>query len=256
MDETELAKTELDSAAGEDWSFWRAFAGQELFLLLAEEAAGGALCPRVFDLSEGQMVLVFDREERMAAFSPVPVPYAALPGRVVAQLAAGQGLSLGLNLGSGAASERLLPPEALAWLVETLAVAPMVAAELPELVRPPLLDARALFVVEAAVAAAGFAGEAILAGVVWEGGRQGHLLAFPGLAAADQPRVAQAVAEALALSELEGAALDVAFPAVGARLTESLRRVGRRYRPEPLAEAALRQPKGPGMDPEKPPVLK
>lgn len=258
--EPAMNPTPLDeaSATGEDWAFWRAFVEGDLFLLLTEEAAGEALSPQVFAVSDGALVLAFDTEDRMAAFSPVPVPYAALPGRVVAELAAGQGLGLGLNLGSGAASETVLPVAALAWLVETLAAVPAEPAEdRPARVAPPALPPAAETAVAAAVrAATGLAEEALLAGVVWQDGRQGTLLAFPGVAAADQPALARAVAEALALSGLDAAALDVAFPAVKAELTASLRRVARRYVPQVAAPAPIEEAPGPGLDPARPPILR
>ena len=100
--------------------FYRALADAELFLLLAAEAAGEVLTPRVFDLAEGKVVLAFDSEERLAGFAEGPWPYAALPGRVIAGQMAGQGLALGLNLGSGAASEVILPREAVDWLMAML----------------------------------------------------------------------------------------------------------------------------------------
>ena len=257
MDETLLDMAQAVGEA-EPWAFWRAFADADLFLLLTEEPRGTDLSPQVFDLSDGPMVLAFDREDRMAGFSPLPVPYAALPGRVLAALAAGQGLSVGLNLGSGAASEMVLPPDALQWLLETLdAVPPEEDEGVPLSAFAPKLTGPAQAAVAAAIAgASGLAEEALLAEVVWQGGRRGHLLAFVGVDLRDQPSVARAVAEALALSGLDAAALDVAFPAPGAELTESLRRVGQRHVAErPTPEPA--QPLvGPGMDKARPPRWK
>ncbi len=248
----------MGAGDGEEWAFWRAFAEAELFLMLAEEARDRDLRPQVYAVSEGSMVLVFDREDRLARFAPVPVPYAALPGRVVAQLAAEKGLAVGLNLGSGAVSETVLPAEALVWLVERLAEASAVGVEdRAEAVAAPQLGAVGLAAVEAAMrGAAGLAGEALLAQVRFAGGRQGTLLAFPGVGPGDQPAVARAVAEALALSGLDAAALDVAFPDPGSALADSLRRVGRRYVPQVPATEPEPPPPGPGMDKSRVPRLK
>ncbi len=257
MDETPL---DLAQAAGEDapWAFWRGFADAELFLLLTTEAQGGDLSPQVFEVSDGPMVLVFDREDRMAGFSPLPVPYAALPGRVLAALAAGQGVSVGLNLGSGAVSEMVLPPEALEWLLETLDGSALEeSAGVVRAVAAPHVGAGAEGAIEAAVSgASGLAGEAILADVMWEGGRRGTVLAFPGVVLRDQPAVARAVAEALAMSGLDAAALDVMFPGLETEVTASLRRVGRRYVPEVPVEEEVLAAVGPGMDKARPPRLK
>ena len=70
------------------------------------------------------MVLVFDLEERLASFTGIPAPYAALPGRVIAGLLAGQGIGLGVNLGV-APSSMLLSPEAVDWLAQTLENGPV-----------------------------------------------------------------------------------------------------------------------------------
>jgi hypothetical protein len=79
--------------------FFERLADGEMVLLLEREAEGGTLEPRVFDLEEGPVVLVFDREERLAGFTGGIAPYAALPGRVIAGLLRGQGIGMGVNLG-------------------------------------------------------------------------------------------------------------------------------------------------------------
>ena len=107
-----------DAAAG--LRFYRLLADATLFLLLEREAEGERVDPRVFDLPDGPVLLAYDSEERLAVMGDGPLPYAALPGRLIAQQMLGQGLSLGLNFGTGAASEALLPPEALRWLCEML----------------------------------------------------------------------------------------------------------------------------------------
>ena len=62
--------------------FFERLADGEMVILLEREAVGESLEPRVFDLEDGPVVLVFDREERLASFSGGIAPYAALPGRV------------------------------------------------------------------------------------------------------------------------------------------------------------------------------
>src|SRR5690606_7361742 len=99
--------------------FFERLADGEMYLLLAKEAEGGNIEPRIFDLEDGRFVLVFDLEERLAEFSGGVAPYAALPGRVVANMLKGQGIGLGVNLGVPT-SQMLLPPEAMDWLAETL----------------------------------------------------------------------------------------------------------------------------------------
>ena len=104
-------------------AFFDRLADAELFLLLTAEPSGDAIEPALFDLESGRIAVAFDREDRLSAFAEGPAPYAALPGRVVAQMLASQGLGLGLNLGV-APSAFLLPAEGLAWLAGTLRHAP------------------------------------------------------------------------------------------------------------------------------------
>ena len=99
--------------------YYERLADGEMVILLESEAVGETLTPKIFDLEDGPMVLVFDLEERLASFTGIPAPYAALPGRVIAGLLAGQGIGLGVNLGV-APSSMLLSPEAVDWLAQTL----------------------------------------------------------------------------------------------------------------------------------------
>ena len=77
--------------------FYERLADAELFLLLEREAEGGRIAPQVFPLEEGPVVLAFDTEDRLAEFSP-GAAYAAMTGRALAEMLAGQGLGVGLNL--------------------------------------------------------------------------------------------------------------------------------------------------------------
>ena len=88
--------------------------------------------PKVFDLEDGPVVLAYDSDDRLAVMGTGPLPYAALPGRIIAQHLAGQGVALGLNFGSGAPSEVMLPPEAMRWLAEMLDSQPVQLEAQPE----------------------------------------------------------------------------------------------------------------------------
>jgi hypothetical protein len=140
-----MTETPLDRAAaamaatpGEDaarLAFYDRLAAAELFLLLAAEPEGDSVTPELFEVEGTRYALAFDTEDRLSGFTGRPAPYAALSGRTLADLAAAEGLGLGLNL--GAASETLLPPEALAWLAETLAAAPAETEARPLRIAPP-----------------------------------------------------------------------------------------------------------------------
>lgn len=250
--------------------FHAELADTELFVLAAEEPRGDTLEPQVFATGDGPLVLAFDSEMRLAEFAGgVAVPYAALPGRVlVAMLTqedakADEAARLGLLVNAGGAQAELLPPEALSWLARTLAaIAPSEAEGVPERFAPPALPPEALALLRPALERrlSGMPGlsAAVLAGVVWQGGGQGHVLALAGVAEPVRAPLARAVAEALELSGLEAGALDVIFPAPGDLAV--IAAVGLALSPAPWQPPADGGPQvagsNPGMDPARPPKLR
>ena len=235
--------------------FYETLAASELYLLLKSEAEGDRLDPEVFDLSDHSFVLVFDREDRLAQFAGSIVPYAALSGRSIATMLAGQGLGLGVNL-EVAPSSILLPPEAVDWLAETLSDAPSEIEARPEkLSAPKGLPENLLLALDARLATmAGLAELAYLARVTYDTGAQGHLLGFVGAKPEAEAALARAVSEVLIFSGLEAAALDVAFFAASDPVAARLAQCGLRFDlpepPRPTVRAA------PGSDPDKPPLLR
>jgi hypothetical protein len=235
--------------------FYERLADGEMILLLEREVSGGQVEPRVFNLEGGPVVLIFDREERLASFTGGIAPYAALPGRVIAGMLKGQGIGLGVNLGV-APSSMLLPAEALDWLAMALETGPEVAEGKPESFHAPKGLPEALLTgLDAKLAkAAGLASGAVLAGVTYAGGRRGHMLAFLDAAIGAEDALARAVGEALVFSGVEAGELDVAFLRSGEPGTVAMARVGLRFDlPEPDAP---QRPGAPGMQPDKPPRLR
>lgn len=249
----------MAAAPGDDAArlrFYERLADGELFLLLEREAEGDRIAPRLFPLDEGPFVLVFDREERLTDFAAGPAPHAAMSGRQVVRLLAGQGLGLGLNLGAGA-SEMLLPAEAVTWLAELLSNAPREAEERVEELRPPGgLPEVLLTALDTKLATAqGLASAAYLSGVTYVGGRRSHLLAFVDAIPGAERALAEAAGEALTFSGLEAGEMDVAFFAAAHPMTARLARWGLRF-DLPVAERDRAAPKPPGSDPGKPPILR
>lgn len=237
--------------------FYERLAEGEVFLLLETEGEGDRLTPRVFDLEEGPVVLAFDLEERLAAFTGIPAPYAALPGRVIAAQLAGQGVALGLNLGV-APSSMLLPPEAVAWLAETLSHAPVQTEARPETFHAPAgLPQSLIEGLDGKLArAGGLAAAALLAGVTYSDGRRGHLLAIIDALPGAQEPLARACAEALTFSGIEAGEMDVVFLDSDDPATQAMARKALRFElPQPAAPEPA-QPKAPGMDPARPPILR
>ena len=235
----------------------------EMFLLLEAEPVDDVLRPQTFETEEGDFVLAFDLEERLSAFTGIPAPYAALPGRVIAQYLAGEGVGLALNLGV-AESAMLLPPEALEWLTETLTLAPETAQGTPVAFGVPSISPAALIALLTALEAkfarlAGYAAQALLAAVRYDDGRRGHMLGFLGAQPGAEPALATAVAEALVFSGQEAGELDVAFFTGAESAFKELSEVAQVFdRPEPEAETdqVIEPGSAPGMDPTRPPILR
>jgi SseB protein N-terminal domain len=240
-------------------AFYARLADGELFVLLAREATGGSpIEPRIFPLEDGPVVLAFDTEARLAGFSGGVAPYAAMPGRVLAAQLKGRGIGLGVNLGV-APSSMLLPPEALDWLAMALDTDPMQVEARPILFHAPTGLPEALVkALDAALArAGGLATGALLAGVTYEGGRRGHMLAYLDAASGAEAALAKAASEALVFSGVEAGEMDVAFLASGDAAAVSMARVALRFdltASDVAAPAPLKA--GPGMDPARPPKLR
>lgn len=258
-DDTPLdrAHAAMEAAPGDDaaqLAFYDCLAGAELFLLLQEEAEGDRISPEVFGLETGPVVLAFDREDRLAAFLGRPAAYAALSGRRLAAMLAGQGLGLGLNL-DVAPSAMLLPVEAVDWLAAALGQGTdAIEARIDRLSPPQGLPEAVLTALDRKLSAAdGLARAAYLAGVDYVGGGAGHLLAFIDALPGAEAALTEAVAEALSFSGIEAGSIDVVYlPATGPVAT-TLARVGLRFdlpQPVPVLPAA------PGSDPERPPRLR
>jgi hypothetical protein len=236
--------------------FFERLADGEMFLLLEREAEGAVLDPRVFALEDGPVVLVFDREDRLAEFSGGVAPYAALPGRVIAGMLKGQGIGLGVNLGV-APSEMLLPPEALDWLAGALDGGPEEAEGVPEEFKAPAVPETVIAGLDAKLAkAGGLAAAAVLAGVRYKGGRRGHMLAFLDAAPGAEAALAQAAREALVFSGVEAGELDVAFLAAESEAAQAMMRAGLRFDLPAPGRAPVVAVPPPGMDRAKPPKLR
>lgn len=210
-------------------AFHERLADAELFLLLSAEPQGETLDPEVFPADGGHYVLAFDREARLAGFAGGPAPYAALSGRSLAGLLAGQGLGIGLNLGTP--GETLVAAGTVDWLAGVLSARPEAVSERPvEVFAPRGLPGRLVEALSVKLALAeGLAEAAWLAGVRYEGGRRGHLLAVLGARPGAEAAVAQAVSEALVFSGIEAGVLDVVFAAAGDPVATRLARVGLRF---------------------------
>jgi hypothetical protein len=215
-----------------------------------------SISPDLFDLGDAQYLLAFDREERLSQFVGREAPYAAVSGRVIAQMLAGQGIGLALNL-EVAPSSILLPPEAMEWLNQTLEQAPdEIDGRVTELNVPKGLPDQLIATLDTRLASAmGLARCAYLVGVRYDNGAQGHMLGFVDAVPQARGALTQLASEALTFSGIEAGSMDVSFFALGETIASRMDRVGLRFDIPQPQDSILTRP-APGSDPAKPPILK
>jgi len=238
-------------------AYYHLFADAELCLLLESDADGDRLTPAVFELAEGRFVLTFDSDERLASFGDTPVPFVALPGRVIVAELAGQAIGVGVNLGV-AESAFLMPAEVVSWLAGALAAAPREGMALPVSFVP--------------VSAAGFVGRleeklkglGHLATAVWlaearhADGRTAMAIVFADARPEVEAALAKTAGEVVQFAGVDPAGVDVMFLTADQIERSGLARVGLRVvvsAPE-SAVPMHATPAAPGSDPDRPPKLR
>lgn len=256
----DIAHAAMNAAPNDDAArlrFYERLGDNELFLLLSEEAQGESITPEVFEVADGQFVLAFDRETRLAQFAGGPAAYAALSGRALAMMLAGQEIGIGLNL-DVAPSSVLIPAEALQWLTKIMSQTPLeITSRISEILAPAGLPESVIAALDTKLAlASGYAEAAYLVGVIYESGARGHLLGFVQAQREAETALARAAGEALTFSGVEAGAIDVAFFEATDAIIASLARHGLRFDlPAPTVTKAETRP-APGRDPDNPPILR
>lgn len=232
-------------------AWYHAFASTEVCVLLEEEPQGDDLSPRLFSLEEGLFLLAFDSEERLAAFTESVLPYAALPGRVIAGLLAGQGVGIAVNPGEEE-SAFLMSPQSVDWLARLLAEAPQASAVLPTGWSPPATPGLAATLAERLWGFGARAERAWLARGTFADGQDNLLLVIEDAAPEARAALAKAAGEALAFAGVAG---DVLFlTASEARNLVGCADPVALSRPAPPPPPSA--PAAPGSDPARPPRLR
>lgn len=260
-DETTIDRAHARMMAGDDadrLGFFQAIADAELYLWLKEEPEGDDISPEIYRSEEGQFVLAFDTEVRLVEIAQATVPRIAIAGRALAHMLSESGVGLALNMGE-APSAILLPAEAMAWLVETLA--PGSSQELdrqPVGVRSPddVSEKLKEVLLQKLSRAAGHASRAYLATAIYADNNTAPIIAFVDATPGVEAALRDAVSEALVFSGANAAALDVAFLDGAHAMVPALASVAIELdmSVSPLPEP--QQPSAPGMDPSAPPRLK
>lgn len=255
----DIAHAAMDAAPENDavrLHFYERLADSELFLLLKSESKGDQITPDLITVEGKEYVLLFDREERLADFVDGSAHHAALSGRVVAMMLAGQGIGLGVNLGV-APSSILIPGQAVEWLVDMLGNTPDETTAQPVSFGPPTeLSKTLLSALDSKLAtAAGLAAAAYLVKVTYADDRHGYMLAIIDAFPAARGALAKAVNEAVVFSGVQMQPLDVAFFAASDAVCTNLAKVGLRF-DLPKDETTRQPPTAPGRDPDNPPIIR
>ncbi len=257
LDFAHRAMEAAGDAPGPRLRFYERLLDAELFVLLAAESPQDRLDLQVLDIDEGRVVLAFDRDDRMAAFLDAPAPYAALSGRRLAALLAGQGLGIALNAG-GAPSTALLSAATIDWLAAMARGAVAQEAARPVAVAAPAgADPDLVAGVAAKLAAmSGALGAAWLATLRFDDGSTRLALAIEGARDVDRDGIAAAIAEAVRFSGMDEGGLDVTYVEADTPSRDAFARAGLAFEIPIRAPEAARPPAPPGSDPDRPPRLR
>ncbi|MGV6846903.1 MAG: SseB family protein [Marinibacterium sp.] len=256
-----MAANPDDAAARMD--VYRLLAVTDLYLVLAAEADGDRIRPEMFDTGDGPMVLAFDSQAAMVAFTGSVVPFAALQGRVLAQLLAGPdaGHRIGLvvNPGDGDAAI-VLPPDGLVWLADLAATVedPEPAETRFRSVSAPVgLPQDVLTAIDACLArAGGLADCAYLAAVEDSRGDTAHLLALVDAVPDAQPALTRALNQVLAFAGEGAGPVHVGFFDRSEAVVAVFARHGLRFDLPAPGDASKGERPAPGSDPDAPPILR
>ncbi|MBW7922886.1 MAG: SseB family protein [Rubellimicrobium sp.] len=258
MTPLDTAHAAMEADPGDDTrrvAFYGLFADTELFVMLAGDSAGDDVQPALFDVEGARYLVAFDREDRLTGFTGEITPYAALPGRGLAAMIAGEGIGIALN--AELPSAMLIPPDAVDWLAATLAEGAHRLAARPRSFHSPqaLPDALMQALGRGLAQSAGLVSAAWIAGVTYEDDSTGHLIGFAGVPPGAEAALAGMVREALVFSGIDEGWLDVAVFAAGDPNIGAIDGVGRALPvPAPPPEAPPRP--APGTDPDRPPRLR
>ncbi len=256
----DLAHRAMEAAPNDETArlqFYARIIEAEMFLLLAEEVQADIVKPLIFNLSEGDFALVFDREARLADFIDVPTPFVALSGRRLIELIKSKDIGIGLNL-NGAPSSMLLPVPVVGWLQGMLKESPQEMQATPEGFHAPKgLPEALLKALDGRLAnMSGVVHSAYLVGVKYKDGAQGHMLALIDVPAPARPAVSAAISEALHFSGIIAGQLDITFLDLADKHIAPLKQVGLGFEIPAVILPKEMTPVAPGMDPDKPPKLR
>ena len=252
LDKAHRAMTDASENDQLRLTYFGQLASAELYLFLEQEISDDQIKPQIFNTEDGDFILAFDSEDRLAEFAGGPAPYAAISGRALAKMLTTP--DLGVLLNPGLLSSEALTQDVLRWMRETLSSAPEARSERLSQIGIP--DAPELLVKaldQTLASARGLADGAYLAKAIREDTRASLILGILNVTPGAETALTNAVQEAVVFSGGE-TMVDVVFLSSDTEIIGPLEIYGLRFDiPQPETP---RPPSSPGMDPSSPPKLR
>ena len=236
--------------------FYNALLDAQLFLLLHEEAQEETLSPQTQDIESSTYVLVFDNEAKLVDFCGDVAPYAAVTGRVLIEMLAGQDTGLAFNP-NAYGSETLLSKDIVDWLSEMTSQAPKLSTAKPKTFFPlgPKVEKTAVMLHEKLANSAYLAQNFYLCGVEYEDASCGILLAITGANDSSEKALAKAAHEAFVFGGSKKMVFDVVFLEENDKALAAIKRQSLQLQFKQKKVETRTQRPNPGGDPYRPPKL-
>jgi hypothetical protein len=231
-------------------TLFRRFLETELFILIDNPDNPK---PELMQIDGEIISLAFDCEEKLIDFAGEKTFFISMSGRRLIAQNDSTGIALNLNnMGGG----YILTNDVIEWLMKnTQSQKEIVQRNTNEITSPSIVTERFIELLDEALAASfGLADYAVLVKDLTKPGSKNLLLIFVGSVKLYHDALAQQASEAFSLSGIQDIILDITFCKSEDELVKKALIVGLRFDLPQIEKPS--EPKAPGMDPTKPPLLR
>jgi hypothetical protein len=231
-------------------TLFRRFLETELFILIDNPDNPK---PELMQINGEIILLAFDCEEKLIDFAGEKTFFISMSGRRLMAQNDSTGIALNLNnMGGG----YILTNDVIEWLMKnTQSQKEIVQRNTNEITSPSIVTERFIELLDEALAASfGLADYAVLVKDLTKPGSKNLLLIFVGSVKLYHDALAQQASEAFSLSGIQDIILDITFCKSEDELVAKALLVGLRFDLPQIEKPS--EPKAPGMDPTKPPLLR
>ena len=231
-------------------TLFRRFLETELFILIDNSDNPK---PELMQINGEIILLAFDCEEKLIDFAGEKTFFISMSGRRLIAQNDSTGIALNLNnMGGG----YILTNDVIEWLMKnTQSQKEIVQRNTNEITSPSIVTERFVELLDEALAASfGLADYAVLVKDLTKPGSKNLLLIFVGSVKFYHDALAQQASEAFSLSGIQDIILDITFCKSEDELVAKALLVGLRFDLPQIEKPS--EPKAPGMDPTKPPLLR